>query len=93
MAPTQLENWYGVTKHVPSYSNIIFMKFLPFGQQDSGKVTVVAKSCACTSLPLCEKRGSSVITGCRFYTGVGKSRFTFVRMEKDMQVMIITIAL
>jgi hypothetical protein len=27
------------------------------------------------------------------YTGVGKSRFTVVRMEKDMQVMIITIAL
>jgi len=25
-------------------------------------------------------------------TGVGKSRFTFVRMEKDMRVMIITIA-
>jgi hypothetical protein len=28
-----------------------------------------------------------------FYTRVGKSRFTVVRMEKDMQVMIITIAL
>jgi hypothetical protein len=27
------------------------------------------------------------------YTGVGKSRFTVVRMEKDMQVMIITVAL
>jgi hypothetical protein len=27
------------------------------------------------------------------YTEVGKSRFTVVRMEKDMQVMIITIAL
>jgi len=27
------------------------------------------------------------------YTGVGKSRFTVVRMEKDMQIMIITIAL
>jgi hypothetical protein len=26
------------------------------------------------------------------YAGVGKSRFTVVRMEKDMQVMIITIA-
>jgi hypothetical protein len=26
-------------------------------------------------------------------TGVGKSRFTVVRMEKDVQVMIITIAL
>jgi predicted P-loop ATPase len=26
------------------------------------------------------------------YTGVGKSRFTVVRMEKDLQVMIITIA-
>jgi hypothetical protein len=25
------------------------------------------------------------------YTGVGKSRFTVVRMEKDTQVMIITI--
>ena len=29
----------------------------------------------------------------RKYTGVGKSRFTVVRMEKDMQVMIITKAL
>jgi hypothetical protein len=27
------------------------------------------------------------------YTGLSKSRFTVVRMEKDMQVMIITIAL
>jgi len=27
------------------------------------------------------------------YTGVGKSRFTVVCMEKDMQVMIITVAL
>jgi hypothetical protein len=27
------------------------------------------------------------------YTGVGKSRFAVVPMEKDMQVMIITIAL
>jgi len=27
------------------------------------------------------------------YTGVGKSRFAVVRMEKDMQVMIITIYL
>jgi hypothetical protein len=27
------------------------------------------------------------------FTGVGKSRFTVVRMEKDMQVIIITIAL
>jgi hypothetical protein len=27
------------------------------------------------------------------YTGVGKSRFTVVHMEKDMQVTIITIAL
>jgi len=27
------------------------------------------------------------------YTGMGKSRFTVVRTEKDMQVMIITIAL
>jgi len=27
------------------------------------------------------------------YTGVGKSRFTVVRMDKDMKVMIITIAL
>jgi hypothetical protein len=26
------------------------------------------------------------------YTGVDKSRFTVVRMEKDMQFMIITIA-
>ena len=26
-------------------------------------------------------------------TGVGKSRFTLTRMEKDMQVMIVTIAL
>jgi hypothetical protein len=26
------------------------------------------------------------------YTGEGKSRFTVVRMEKDMQIMIITIA-
>jgi hypothetical protein len=28
-----------------------------------------------------------------FSTGVGNSRFTVVRMEKDMQVMIITIVL
>ena len=27
----------------------------------------------------------------KIYTGVGKSRFAVVRMEKDMQVMIITI--
>jgi hypothetical protein len=27
-----------------------------------------------------------------FNTGVGKSRFVVVRMEKDVQVMIITIA-
>jgi hypothetical protein len=27
------------------------------------------------------------------YTGVGKSRFTVLRMEKDIQVMIITIDL
>jgi transcription elongation factor len=26
------------------------------------------------------------------YTGVGKSRFTVVHMEKDVQVMIITVA-
>ena len=27
------------------------------------------------------------------YTGVGKSRFTVVRLEKDVQIMIMTIAL
>lgn len=28
-----------------------------------------------------------------FYTGVGRSRFALVRMETDMQVMMVTIAL
>jgi hypothetical protein len=44
-----------------------------------------------------QKNIKSIILSASFlvykFTGVGKSRFTVVRMEKDMQVMIITITL
>jgi hypothetical protein len=54
------------------------------------------EQCTCTNLwplEISNRLAASVIQVKGITnTGVGKSRFTFVRMEKDMEVMIISIA-